>query len=269
MKKLLYILCAIGCSVLWGKELKIVSLSPGVTDAICAIGGVKYLCGRSSACNAPEAEAVPVAGKMGLPAMEKIVKLRPTHIISDTRHPDGNWRMLEQLGIKVMILPGKNVSDHAANLRKLGTILKLETQAEAEAAKYERRIRELQNRKRQRKAVKVLLVLGMPGVISCGKKSFLHEAVTLAGGENICGKVEQGYFTVSAEYILKAQPEAIICAGLPMKMVKTYFARGEYRNLPAVKQGRFIEVDADSFCRVGGKLPDAISELSDTLSRIK
>ena len=269
MKKLFFILCAIGCSAMYAQELKVISLSPGVTDAICAIGGVKYLYGRSSACNAPEAAAVPVAGNMGLPAMEKIVKLRPTHIISDTRHPDGNWRMLEQLGIKVIILPGKNVADHAANLRKLGAMLKLETQAEAEAAKYERRIQELKNRNRKKKAVKLLLVLGLPGVISCGRKSFLHEAVTLAGGENICGTLEQGYFTVSTEYILKAQPEAIVCAGLPMETVKAYFSRSEYRNLPAVKQRRFIAIDSDSFCRVGSKLPDAIEALSDALSRIK
>ena len=268
VKKLLFILCIATSIAICAKEVKVVSLSPGVTDAICAIGGVEYLCGRSSACNAPEAAKVPVAGKMGLPAMEKIIQLRPTHIISDTKHPGGNWKMLETLGIKVVILPGKRVNDYAENLRKLGKILKLEAAAEVAVKKFENEISALKS-KAPAKAVKVLIVLGVPGVISCGRTSFIHEAVTLAGGENICGTMEKGYFTVSAEYILKAEPEVIICAGLAAEVVKKHFFRREYRNLPAVKHGRFIEVDADNFCRIGSRLPGAIAALNKILSAIR
>jgi len=42
-----------------------------------------------------------------------------------------------------------------------------------------------------------------------GKKSFINEALEIAGGSNICSDVIGAYPTVSAEVILARQPEII------------------------------------------------------------
>ena len=247
-----------------GKELRVVSLSPGVTDAICAIGGKRYLCGRSSACNAPGTNGIAIAGDMGLPALEKVLLLRPTHLISDTKHPGGKWKLLERAGIKLIFLPGKNIDDYPGNLRILGKLLNLEKNAGRAAAEYEHEISELRKSIPARKC-KVLPVFGTAPVISCGKESFIHEALFLAGGENICGIAGKSYFTVSTEYILMNPPEVIIFGGIPEVMIKSYFSRREFRNLPAVKKRRIIEVDADDFCRAGIRLPEAVKALRTQL----
>lgn len=242
------------------RGLRIVSLTPATTDAICAIGGRHFLVGKSSACRTPGTENIPVAGNMGLPAMEKVFALKATHVISDSKHPEGNWQLLMRAGIKVIVLPGKKISDFPANLRLLGRITGLERAAENVAAKYERDIAEL-IRTRPRERRRVLIVLGIAPVISCGKTSFIDEAAGLAGGENICGKIPRDYFSVATEFILKSNPEVIIFAGLNPVMVKQYFARAEFRNVTAVKNGKIISVDADKFCRAGSGLPDAIKTL--------
>ena len=241
---------------------RVISLSPGVTDAICAIGGKRYLCGRSSACNAPGTSGIPVAGNMGFPALEKVLHLRPTHLISDTKHPDGKWKLLERAGIKVIFLPGKSIDDYPDNLRFLGKLLNLGKNAGRAAAEYEQKISQLRKSIPVRKC-KVLPVFGTAPVISCGKESFIHEALLLAGGENICGIAGKSYFTVSTEYILMQQPEVIIFGGIPEAVIKTYFSRREFRNLPAVKNNRIIEVDADDFCRAGTRLPESVKALRE------
>lgn len=243
--------------------VRIVSLSPAVTDAIVEIGGKASLCGRSQVCNAPGTEKIPVAGEMGFPAVEKIIKLRPTHIVTDTQHPGGNWKFLARQGIKIILLPGKTIADYPANLRALGKLLNQENSAEKAAKNFETKLAAL--RKSVPAPRRVLAVLGLPPVISCGKSSFINEALTLAGAENICGKLERAYFTLSPEYIIRSNPEIIISAGVPEKAVRQYFRRPEFRTLQAVKKQNFISVDPDKFCRAGSRLPEAIRELQRIL----
>lgn len=248
------------------RETKVISLSPALTDAIVEIGAADLLCGRSSGCDAPGTAQIPIAGNMGYPNVEKILLLRPEYVISDTRHPGGNWKFLSRQGIKVLFLPGESLADYPANIRKLGKILAREDGAEKTAKKYEEKIAELRASipaKRNR----VLIVFAVPPVISCGKQSFVNEALILAGAENICGTVERAYFTVSTEYILKSAPEVIITTGVPETLVKKYFQRPEFRMVPAVKEQNFIAVDPDEFCRAGHKLPDAVARLKHQISK--
>lgn len=265
MKKFLLISILLVLSGEIFAAIRIVSLSPAVTDAIVEIGAVDLLCGRSRVCDAPGTANIPIAGDMGFPVVEKILRLRATHVVSDTRHPGGNWKFLEQRGIKLIFLPGKKIADFPENLRILGKLIKREKSAGIAAEKFEKKIAALRNAKIARRP-RVLAVFAIPPVISCGKNSFVNEALEVAGAENICGRMERSYFTLSTEYIIKAAPEAIIIAGVPEKAVREYFKRPEFRSLPAVKQQRFIMVAPDEFCRAGSKLPEAIRQLKKVLS---
>ncbi len=266
IKSILLILVFMVIPALSGGEIRVISLSPALTDMVVELGGVGQLCGRSVSCNAPGTEKIPVAGSMGLPDVEKILLLRPDYVISDTRHPGGNWKTLFRQGIKVRFFPGEKLEDHPANLRELGRLLGRREKAEAAAVRFEQKIAELRGTLPE-KSCRVLVVFSVPPVISCGKKSFINEALKLAGAENICSKTERSYFAVSAVHILKSAPEVIITAGVPEDLVRRYFQRPEFRMVPAVKQQRFISVDPDEFCRAGSRLPDAVRKLKLQLSR--
>ena len=268
MMKKIVLLLAVGVilPVLSARELRVISLSPALTDAIVEIGAADLLCGRSSGCDAPGTKKIPIAGNMGYPNVEKILLLRPDYVISDTRHPGGNWKFLSRQGIKVLFLPGESLGDYPANIRKLGKILARENGAEKVAKKYEEKIAELRT-SIPANPRRVLIVFAVPPVISCGKQSFVNEALKLAGAANICGTVERSYFTVSTEYILKSAPEVIITTGVPETLVKKYFQRPEFRMVPAVKEQNFIAIDPDEFCRAGHKLPEAVARLKRQISK--
>lgn len=247
-------------AVLTAAPVRVVSLSPALTDAVVLIGGVKQLAGKSSACSAPETKNIPVAGNMGYPDVEKIIRLNVDYVISDTRHPGGRWQLLELAGIKTVFLPGEKLADFPDNLRKLGKLLKLEKQSGIAAENFETQIAQLRQSIPKDK-VRALIVFAVAPAVSCSKKSFIDEALTLAGVENICSDGKRAYFVVPSEYILRQMPEVIISAGVPEKAVKDFFARQEFRHLPAVKNNRIIFIDPDKFCRAGKDLPQAIKAL--------
>ena len=143
MKNMLILLMIFFSVILIAEPVKVVSLSPALTDAVVLIGGVKQLAGKSSACNTPGTEAVTIAGDMGRPDVEKIIRLKPDYLISDTRHPGGRWQLLKDAGIKLIFLPGEKIADFPANLRKLGKLLGLEKQSEISAQDFETQIAQL------------------------------------------------------------------------------------------------------------------------------
>ena len=267
MKRVFSIIIVLFFAVLSAGQLKVVSLSPALSDAVVLIGGKGALAGRSSACDAVEISAVPIAGSMGRPAVEQVIKLRPDAVISDSCYPGNHWQVLERAGVKVIFLPGEKISDFPANLRMLGKMLKLEKNAARAAQSFEQEIEELQ-KSLPAKRVRALIVFAVSPVISCSEKSFINEALLLAGVQNICAEGKRAYFTVSSEYILRREPEVIISAGVPEAAVKSFFSRPEFRHIEAVKRQRIIAIDPDKFCRAGKNLPQAIKALRQEIQRL-
>ena len=239
---------------------RVVSLSPAVSEAVIAVGGKNLLCGRSSACNIPAISHLPVAGTMGKPMPEKIFQLKCTLVVSDTRHPSRTWLLLQKSPVKVLMLPAKRLDDLPGNLRKLGNALGLAANAEKTASAFEEQLAALRRTVPSRKS-KALVIFSTTPAVTCGKESFITEALSLAGFESISGNMPGAYFTISREFILKSRPEYIISAGLPPQAVEKYFASPVFREIPAVKNSRFIHADTDTLCRLGINLPRAIHQL--------
>lgn len=244
-----------------------VTLSPGATEAVIAAGGIKQLRGRSSACLMPEVKHLPVAGSFGVPNVEKILHTRTAMVITDTLAPGGAWRLLRRAGIETVVLENRRIADYPANLRRLGKKLCCVEPAEKAARLYEAEIAALERSKPQRQ-LRVLVLFSASPPVTCGRESFIHEALEYAGGVNAGADRDTGYFAISPEKILRHAPEVIICAGVPENAVQQYFAKPVFRLLPAVRKKRFFSVDPDRFCRNNFHLPAEIKRLKSYLSSL-
>ena len=79
------ILSCMLATLLPGNSLKVVSLSPALTETVCYLGGGNQLVGRCAACDYPASvKALPAAGKFGMPEIEKIVALKPDWVIGNS-----------------------------------------------------------------------------------------------------------------------------------------------------------------------------------------
>ena len=196
---------------------RIVSLSPSLTELVHELGFGRYLVGRSNACDYPaEAASVPVVGAFGRPNLE-VLKSTGAQVLltTDLENPSYS-RSIEQLGIKVLVLPCESWNELMQAAVRLGEVL-----GQTEVGKQW-----VESMEQQREAVRqrtesfwghkprpgvYIEVWGDP-VTTVGGNTFLGDIVELAGGRNIGTALKSRYPHVSAEWIITEDPEVILCA---------------------------------------------------------
>ncbi len=246
---------------------RIVSLSPNLTEMIVLLGAEGDLVGRSRACDYPErVKTLPVAGNFGTPAVEPLLALQPTLVVTETlREPEETKKRLAAFGVRVEVLPAESVGDYLANLEKLGRLTGHETEAKSEIDRVQARIdawrradrvRALENRPA------TLILVGLNPPVTAGKRSYLTELLEFAGLHNLAANRAEKYFRCSPEWIVRMQPEVILYPGgagaeLP-----------GWQGVPAVKNGRVItDLDGDLFFRLGPRVFDGVEQLRERLKK--
>ena len=243
----------------------VVSLSPAVTETICAIGGEKLLCGRSTACDYPESvKEIPAAGELGKPNVEAVLLLHPDLVVSDTAYPRQNWELLKFSGVQTLILDSKTLEDYPRNVAELGRRLKLEAGAKTEIDRFRRRLEELQ-RIRPENPPSVLVLFSINPLITCGKSSFVSRIVAVSGGRNLGDDFGDDYFALSAEQLALSPPDVVVLTGMEGGSETLRDVPGA-ASWPAVKNRRIIsDISPDELCRLGPRTPDGAAALQRAL----
>ncbi|MCI5778418.1 MAG: ABC transporter substrate-binding protein [Lentisphaeria bacterium] len=245
--------------------VKVVSLSPAVTKMILALDGGTQLVGRSSACDQAAAERTPVVGDLGRPFVEPVLKSGAKFVLTDMAAPGPQWDMLKRCGVRVVLLPARTMDDLPDNVAEVGRILGRARAGDRLAGELRAKLEQLR-RHPVRRRMRALVVLGLPPVVSCGRGSFVTDALALAGLDNIAAGAAENYFVLSTEVIHAADPEVIV-SFVPEASARKYFSRGEYRNLAAVKAGRFLFPAIEDICRLTPRMPAALEALRSQLER--
>ena len=253
------------------KSLRVVSLSPSLTELICVLGAEEVLAGRSSACDYPESvQKVPIAGDFAIPNMELLAALQPDIVIADTLVDPEVAKTIRTLGIRFELLPLKELADYPAAARKLGKLLNRVDKGEAEAAAFEVAVNALKQNLTQQ-PIKVLILFCIDPPITCGKNSFLTEYIRLAGGESITGDIDKSYFAVSPEYLFLHEPEVVVIPAAPGEDSKSPPAFPEaLQQLKAIRENRvWHEVDSFGLSRLGPRWKQAIQTLKKVFAETR
>ena len=82
--------------------IRIVSLAPSITEAVCAVGAGDLLVGRTSACNYPDevVASVPVIGGFGTPSLELLAKARPTLVLETALADEAIGLRIDAMGLR-------------------------------------------------------------------------------------------------------------------------------------------------------------------------
>ena len=263
-------------AVLTGGE-KIASLSPNLTEIVCLLGGEESLCGRSSACDyPPQVQKLPVVGRFGKADPEAVLASGATIVITAVNRSPSDRKLLEQAirGMEKRLSAMKrryqkheaekeerlerriSLSDYASALRILGGILGKREEAEREI----RKVRKEMDRFRRdlRRKPKVFILISDKPLCTAGQKTFLHELVELAGGENLAGTEEKGYFTVSPEWVLLRNPEIVVFCGGHIDR------NSVLRSTEAFRTGRILtDLDPSLLYRLGPRSIEAVRKLHE------
>jgi cobalamin transport system substrate-binding protein len=278
MKRILLILFLSSTILCFGaekkKNVRIVALSPNMTETVFALGKGECLIGRSNACNYPEAAMkLPIVGNFARPNIERVIALQPDYIISSALKDKDMIKRFKRFNIKVLFLPAKSFDDYFNTLKTLGKILNCEKKAELLSLQTKaelKKLKEAADKIPAEKKVKVLFVIWDMPLMTIGSDSFITKMISLAGGVSITAKQPQAYFTCSLEWILSNQPDILIFPKIPSLRARELVKRPGWNALKAVKQGRlFYKINPDLLCRMGPRSIEGIKQLKKIIESVE
>lgn len=239
---------------------RVVSLMPSYTEIIFELGAGKDLVGVSNFCNwPPETSKIEKTGDYMRPNLEKVYSLKPDTVFAGAWADASTSKQLSTMGIKVVSLSEeKSAADIFATVRRIAA----ELGRKREGEKLVKKLSAQMPAKLPEKAPKVYLEADTGGW-TAGGRSFLSDAVRLAGGRNIFAGEKRGYFQASWEEVLLLDPEAVI---LLSGTEEEFLARPMAKGLAAARAGRIITgLDRDAFSRPGPRLFNEIKKLGGLL----
>jgi iron complex transport system substrate-binding protein len=244
---------------------RVVSLSPSITENVFAIGQEYRLKGITRFSDYPPAAAtIPKVGSYTRLDLEKIVALKPDLCIA---LKDGNpievINRLESLNIPVFATDPRNLDGVLETIREIGLILNSKDEAELLVIKLQDRIDKVKSLVDtiDRKP-RVFFQIGITPIVSAGTNTFIHELITLAGGENVSAGATP-YPRFSREQVLGLAPEVFIITSMArgggFEEMKAWWS--QWPDMPAVRNNRIYLMDSNVLDRASPRMVDGLEFL--------
>jgi iron complex transport system substrate-binding protein len=243
---------------------RLISLAPGVTEILFELGLGDRLVGVTTYCDYPaQALSLPKIGGYTTPNIEALIAKKPDLVIgvADIIEPSKIAEM-RRLGLKVTLIRAADLADILASIRTIGRLTGREDPAERLVARINSRIQEVKQKVSRVPRRAVLLVVGRRPLVAAGKKNFIDELITLAGGENIAGQVSRPWVNLPDEYVVARAPEVIIEAGVGPDREGALRQWQDLKSLPAIKEGRVYSYPSEKIIRPGPRIGGAAAELA-------
>ena len=194
---------------------RIVSLVPSATQTLRALGASDRLVGRTDYDQDAWASELPSVGGGLEPNLEAIVTLRPDLVVrfagsQDRRTP----QRLDDLGIQHMAVRPDGIADVLETIRMLGLATGRVAEADSLAAMIRSDLARLEARVAPLPRKSVAYVLGGTPPWVAGPGTYIHELVTLVGGDNVFADLDALYAPISPEEVRSRRIDVILASGV-------------------------------------------------------
>ena len=251
--------------------LRIVSLSPALTETLFAVGCGKQVILRDGWSDYPP-EVRAIAAVQGFaPSAEAILAARPDLVLSNFP-PPALASALDAAHVPWLAFAPKTIADVTQTLRAVAQACGQKRAGEALATAFTRRIAQIRERVQDKVPPRVFYemdagIAGQPYTI--GKKTFGQEVLTLAGGDNLFGQQDREWFQVSAEAVLDLDPDVVLLGDADVQdspqSLETLRHRPTMALLRAVRTSQVFPLHADLVSRPGPRLALGVEEVARLL----
>jgi iron complex transport system substrate-binding protein len=238
---------------------RIVSIGPSITEFLFALGAGSRVVGTDDFSDEPAAaKALEKVGGIKV-NFEKVVSLKPDLVLI-VKFSDGTIEKLASAGLLVLVVDPLSIGDVASTAILVGRATGGD--GTALAATIDQKVQQVK--------VKVAAATTKPRVyhevdasdpakiFTVGPGSYIHDLIEIAGGTNIAAKASGAYPQLSAEEILRADPEVIVLAAAPYSAKpEQVAARTGWAAISAVKNGRIVTIEPNLINRPGPRVGDA------------
>jgi iron complex transport system substrate-binding protein len=245
---------------------RIVSLSPGLTETIYALGLQDVLVGDTDYCDyPPDAQHKPKVGGAINPSLEAIADLHPDLVlVTKSLNRLDTVNSLADLGIPSYAIDPQSVAAIISSTQRLAEILGAPEAGEALAKDLERHLAGIQQRVARFPRRSALFIVWTQPLISVGKQTFIADALQYAGAVSIVDSTEN-WPKVSLEEIARLQPEFLVFPDThtettPLNIEALSDLPG-WRILDAVRNHRYAKT-SDAVDRPAPRIVSAIEDLA-------
>jgi len=250
-----------------GNRTRIVSLSPGATETLFAIGIRDTIVGISDFCDYPP-DFVRTKQRMGgfsSPNIEKIQAASPDVVILGTVVPLKIKMQLDSLGIQVFVYNPKTYSSLLDSVYQFGRMFSHEEMAGALIRSLQNGAADIVERVRNRSVQPVTTFIEIfdNPLYGAGRNSLPGDLVTMAGGR-VVPEGELEYPRLNEEQLLLINPEAIVLGH--KADLKQFLSMHEHvAGIRAIKNRKILIPDPDQFLRPGPRVMNALKEIAQFL----
>lgn len=233
---------------------RIISLAPNTTEILFSLGLGDSIIGLDDFSDYPEdVKNIERVGTFDNPNMERIILLKPDYILVNAGLEKNREDYLNNLGIKIIKISPKKMEGLYGDIRKLGTILNKEKNAESLIKDMQSRLENISKNKRSTEP-KVFIQLFDDPLVTVS--SFISDIVRLAGGKNIAFDMKDDAGMFSYEVLIERNPDIILVIG---------FCGGSNfpKSINAVKNKKIYKnLNPDLILRPGPRAAEAVEVLN-------
>jgi iron complex transport system substrate-binding protein len=254
--------------VLPAPAARIVSLTPGATEMLFAAGaGAKIVATVEYSDEPPAAKRIARIGDATSIDIERLIALHPDVVVI---WPGGsNAAQIEKvsrLGIPLYRQEVDTLEDLPKSVRRLGTLAGTAAVADRNAQALEQRLNRLEHEYAGSRPLTVLIEAWNRPIYTVGGTQLMSDALRICGAHNVFGDLQAPGPAVDVEAVIARNPDVILAAA-PAGEASAWLA--DWRRFPdlrAVKSGRLIPFEVDSFSRLGPSALDATEQLCKVLA---
>lgn len=246
--------------------VRIVSLLPSLTEAVCVLGACDRLIGVDRWSNWPDqVKRLPRLGSLDEAPLERIVALKPDLVLlapSSRVAP-----RLRQLGLTVAELDARDLPGVELLLQKVATLL---GQPEAGPRHWAAIRDELDAAARSVPAQArghAVYVEVSSAPHAAGESSYIGQMLRQQGARNVVPASLGPFPKLNPEFIVRARPELVIVAAEEAAVLRR---RPGWSAIPALRDQRICALkprEMDALSRPGPRLPEAARVLANCLTR--
>jgi ABC-type Fe3+-hydroxamate transport system substrate-binding protein/adenosylcobinamide amidohydrolase len=247
---------------------RVVSLVPSITEIIFKIGAGDSIRAVTYHDTYPvEADSKEIVGGFFSPSLKAIEAMQPD-IIFYSRIQKQVKNKFENRKCKLINLETDSIADSYKNINLLGNIFNKEKNSAVIVDEIKNRLKVIEKKiskipRSERK--RVLRLMGRDPVMTPGDDSFQNEMIKAAGGiPPVLGK-KGNIVVITKEEWMKFNPQVIYGCGGDRETAKEFFNRPGWKDVDAVKNGKFFYFPCDLTCRASTNTGYFVSWLSSVI----
>lgn len=249
---------------------RIVSLAPHATEILYAAGAGDRVVGAIDPADWPrEAKRLPRVGDARGLDLERILALKPDLAVAWPYGFPAQVERLRSLGIAVYLTDAHEPDAIADDIERLGFLAGTEERAKAASAGFRSRIASQRAHSWGARRLRVFYEIWHQPLYTIGGAHLISRAIELCGAENVFASLALPAPQVGVEAVLAAAPDAIV-AGTDDAVRPAWLDDWRrWTELPAVRRGNLLVVDANLLHRAGPRFAEGVEQLCATLERAR